>query len=127
MFSSWGVFGVIAVGFLMEGIARETYWLSLVGVAAAIAGLVGHLIVNAYFDRSFSRGEAGFGLAALGAVVLIFTVAWLAGGLAETTVWTGLTLIAALIATSAVYLATRFGLKGAFSQFHRRGPRGGGR
>jgi len=46
VFSSWGVFGVIAVGFLMEGIARETYWLSLVGVAAAIAGLVGHLIVK---------------------------------------------------------------------------------
>jgi hypothetical protein len=123
VFANWGVFGAIAVGFLMEGVTREAYALSLIGVAAAIAGFVGHLIVNAYFGQSFSRGETSLGLAALAAVSLIFAVAWLSSRLADATVWTGLTLIAALISVAAVYLATRFGLKETFSQFHRRPER----
>ncbi len=126
VFAAWGVFGAIAVGFLMEGISREAYLLSLVGVAAAIAGFVAHLLVNAWFGLTFSRAEGGLGLAALGLVTLVFTVSWLASGLAQTTVWTGLTLIAALIATAFLYLATRFGVRGAFSQYHGR-REGGGR
>ena len=127
VFANWGVFGVIAVGFLMEGIAREAYLLSLVGVAAAVAGFVGHLIVNAWFRQSFSRAEGGLGLAALGLVALVFTVSWLASGLTQTTVLTGLTLIGALIATGFLYLSTRFGVRGAFSQHHGRSQRGGRR
>ncbi len=123
VFANWGVFGAVAVGFLVEGISRETYPLALIGVAATIGGFIGHLIVNAYFGRSFSRPEAGLGLATLAAVVLIFTISWLGNRLADTTVWTGLTLIVALVATGVVYLATRFGLKGAFSQFHGRDGR----
>lgn len=124
VFSNWGVFGAVGVGFLMEGVARETYVLSLVGIAAVVAGFVGHLLVNAWYGQSFSRGETGLGLAMLGAVVLTFIVAWLTHRLAEATVWTGLSLIAAMIGLGAVYLATRFGVKGAFSQFHGRAPRG---
>ncbi len=127
VFSNWGVFGAVAIGFLIEGISRGSYPLAMIGVAAAIAGFIGHLIVNAYFGKSFSRGEAGLGLAALVAVVLIFIISWLGGGLADTTVWIGLTLIVALVATGAIYLATRFGLKGAFSQFHGRAERVGHR
>ena len=99
----------------------------MIGIAAAIAGFIGHLIVNAYFGKSFSRGEAGLGLATLAAVVLIFIISWLGGSLADTTVWIGLTLIVALVATGAIYLATRFGLKGAFSKFHGRAERVGHR
>jgi len=124
VFANWGVFGVIAVGFLMEGITREAYLLSLVGVAATVAGFVGHLLVNTWFGLTFSRAEGGLGLAALGLVALVFTVSWLASGLAVTTVWTGLTLIAALIATGFLYLATRFGVRDAFSQYHGRRERG---
>jgi TM2 domain-containing membrane protein YozV len=124
VFANWGVFGAIAVGFLMEGVTREAYALSLIGVAAVIVGFVGHLIVNAHFDQSFSRGETSLGLAALAAVSLIFAVAWLSSRLADATVWTGLTLIAALVGAAAVYLGTRFGLKETFSQFHRRAERG---
>ncbi len=127
VFSNWGVFGAVAVGFLIEGISREAYPLALIGVAATVSGFIGHLLVNAYFGRSFSRGEAGLGLATLGAVVLIFTISWLGGGLADATVWTGLTLIAALVVTGVIYLATRFGVKGAFSQFHGRSERVGRR
>ena len=111
----------------MEGIAREHYALSLFGVASAVAGVIGHLIINAYFGQSFSRAEAGLGLTVVAAIVLIFVIAWLTSRLADTTVWTGLTLIVVLIATGAVYLATRFGLKGAFSQFHGLDGRGGRR
>ncbi len=127
VFSNWGVFGAVAVSFLIEGISREAYPLGLIGVAATIAGFIGHLLVNRYFGRSFSRGEAGLGLATFVAVVLIFTLSWLDGGLPETTVWIGLTLIVALVATGAIYLATRFGVKGAFSQFHGRSARAGRR
>jgi hypothetical protein len=127
VFSNWGVFGAVAVGFLLEGIAREAYPLSLIGVAAVIGGFIGHLLVNAWFDLSFSRAEGGLGLATLGLAVIVFVVSWLASPLAETTIWTGLTLIVALIAVAAVYLATRYGLKGAFSQFHGRSARGGSR
>ena len=123
VFANWGVFGAIAVGFLMEGISSEDYLLSLVGVAAAVAGFVGHLLVNAWFGLSFSRAEGSLGLASLGLVTFVFTVSWLASGLAVTTVWTGLTLIAALIATGFLYLATRFGVRGAFSQYHGRRER----
>ena len=127
VFSNWGMFGSVAVGFVMEGIQREVYELSLIGVAAIVIGFLGHLVINAYFGRSFSRGEAGLGLATLGSMTLLFTVAWLTSGLTKTSVWTGLTLIASLIVTGAIFLATRFGLKGAFSQFHGRGARGGPR
>jgi len=127
VFANWGVFGAIAIGFLMEGVTREAYPLSLVGVAAAVAGFVGHLIVNARFGRTFSRAEAGLGLAAVALVVLVFTVSWLASSLRDTTVWTGLTLIVALIASGFVYLATRFGVRSAFSQIRGRSGRGGRR
>lgn len=124
VFSNWAVFGAAAIGFLMEGIARQTYALSLVGVTAAIAGFLGHLLVNAYFGETFSRGETGLGLATLSAIVVIFIIAWLVNSPAEVTVWTGLTLIATLIGVGAVYLATRFGVRNAFSHFHKRSATG---
>jgi len=127
VFSNWAVFGAAGLGFIMDGIQQRMVALSLVGIAAVIVGFVGHLIVNSYFHETFSRGEAALGLATLGAIVAIFVVSWLTTQLSRETVITGITLIGGLLTAGGAYIATRFGLRGAFSRFHKPSPRGAGK
>lgn len=118
VFSIWAVLGFLGLGFLLEGLSRDAYALSLVGIVLIVAGFVAHIIVNQLFGNGFRRGETALGIVVFGVLAVVFIAAWAAGGLSMADYAAGLTLFGVLVAGLVAYLATRHGLRGAFSQFH---------
>ncbi|MBU0584122.1 MAG: hypothetical protein KKB66_16520 [Alphaproteobacteria bacterium] len=118
VFSIWAVLGLLGLGFLLEGLTRDAYPLALIGILLVVAGFVAHIIVNQIFGKGFRRGETALGIGAFGALALVFIAAWTAGELSMADYASGLTLFGVLVAGLVAYLATRHGLRGAFSQFH---------
>jgi hypothetical protein len=108
VFSIWAVLGLLGLGFLLEGLTRDAYPLALIGILLVVAGFVAHIIVNQIFGNGFRRGETALGIGAFGALALVFMADYASG----------LTLFGVLVAGLVAYLATRHGLRGAFSQFH---------
>jgi len=122
VFSNWAVFGLIGLGFITEGFARDDFLVGLVGIASIVLGFVGHIVVNRVFGCGFTQGETALGLALFGAIVLVFVLGWLFRGYSTQDFYLGLSLFALLVIGFVAYLATRFGLRGAFSHFHVRTP-----
>ncbi|MBC7283681.1 hypothetical protein [Hoeflea sp.] len=118
VFSIWAVLGLGGLALLLEGFSRDSYLVSLAGTAALVAAFVAHMVVNAVFDCGFRPGEAALGISAFGALALAFIGGWAVGGLSPADYLSGLTLLATLAFGLPAYLATRYGLRGAFSRFH---------
>lgn len=118
VFSNWAVFGFVGMGFVTEGFALDNYLVGLVGIAGIALGFVGHLVLNRVFDSGFTPGETALGLTLFGGVVLVFVLGWLFIGYSQQDFFIGLTLFCMLVAGFVIYLATRYGLRGAFSYFH---------
>jgi hypothetical protein len=118
VFSIWTVLGFLGLAFLLEGLTRDSYPLALIGIALTVAGFVAHIIVNQLVGDGFRRGEAALGIAVFGVLALIFIAAWVGGELSMSDYISGLTLFGVLVVGLVAYLATRHGLRGAFSQFH---------
>lgn len=118
VYSVWAVFGVAGLAFLMEGFARDAYMLSLIGIVLIVAGFVAHFIVNAVLGTGFKPGETAIGISVFGVFALTFIGGWASGGLSQSDYWSGLTLFAVLALGLPIYLSTRYGIRGAFSQFH---------
>lgn len=121
VFAIWAVFGFIGVGFITEGLVRDGYLTALIGIAGIALGFVGHLIVNFVFGQRFTNGETALGLVVFGAVVLSFILGWLTIDISETDFHVGLTLVSVVLLGAFAYVATRYGVRGAFSAFHLRG------
>jgi len=120
VFSIWAMLGFGGLAFLLEGFSRDSYYLSLVGIASIIAGFISHMVVNAVFDCGFKPGEVALGISSFGVLALAFILGWLSGGLSMNDYWSGLTLFAVLAFGMLIYLSTRYGLRSAFSRFHKR-------
>ena len=118
VFSIWAVLGFLGLAFLLEGLTRDSYPVALIGIALIVAGFVAHIVINQLFGNGFRRGETALGIAVFGVLALIFIAAWIAGELSVADYVSGLTLFGVLVTGLFVYLATRHGLRGAFSQFH---------
>lgn len=118
VFSIWAVLGFGGLALLLEGFSRDSYAVSVAGIAAIVAGFAAHFVVNAIFDTGFKQGEAALGIGVFGIVVAVFIASWAAGGLSASDYWSGLTLFAVLALGLPIYLSTRYGLRGAFSHFH---------
>ncbi|PHP65801.1 hypothetical protein CSC94_17085 [Zhengella mangrovi] len=118
VFSIWAVLGSGGLCFLLEGFSRDSYLLSLIGIAAIVASFVAHFIVNGIFGVGFGPGEAALGIGVFGVILMVFIGGWAIGALSESDYWSGLTLFAVLALGLPVYLSTRYGLRGAFSHFH---------
>lgn len=118
VFTIWASLGFLGLGIFLEGMARNLWALSTVGVGVIVATLVAHIIVNAMFKTGMSRGEATLGIGLYGFLGLVFIVSTLAGGMTPADYYAGLTLFGALAVGFLVYLVTRHGLRGAFSHFH---------
>ena len=118
VFSIWAVLGLGGLALLLEGFSRDSYFVSLAGTAALVAAFVAHMVVNAVFDCGFRPGEAALGISAFGALALAFIGGWAVGALSPADYFSGLTLLATLAFGLPAYLATRYGLRGAFSRFH---------
>jgi hypothetical protein len=126
VFSNWAVSGFACLGFVMEGLHRDSYLIALIGIGAVVAGFVGHLIINHVFSIEFTNGETALFLAAFGVLILIFLVAWLTQNLSRNGIYMGLTLVSTVASGLVIYLSTRFGMRGAFSRFHSRNRDGAG-
>jgi hypothetical protein len=118
VFSIWAALGFLGLGFVLEGFTRNSIGLSLLGTAIIVAALCAHIVVNAIFQQGFTTGEATLGVAAYGAMVLVFIVAWLSGGLSSANYLSGIALFGILAVGFIAYLTTRYGLRDAFSRFH---------
>lgn len=118
VFSIWGVFGPLGLGFLLQGFSLGAYLVSLVGIGLIALSFVAHIIVNAVFDQGFTSGETTLGIGSFGILAFVFVVAWAEGGMPMANFYAGLTFFGVLAAGLIVYLSTRYGLRGAFSHFH---------
>jgi len=127
VFCNWLVFGLIGLGFTLEGGTRGDFIIGLIGIAGVIAGFVGHMVINHVYSTSFTLGEVALGLVlfALGSVV--FILLWMIGGLSMAAFQIGLLLLAVLIVGFFAYVATRYGVSGAFKKFDVTGTSGSGK
>jgi hypothetical protein len=118
VFAIWAVLGFAGLGFVLEGFARDSYLISLLGTGLLAAAFIAHIIVNAVFAQGFEPGEAALGIGVFGLLAGVFIVSWFGGALSMADFHAGLTLFGGLVAGFLAYLSTRYGLRGAFSRFH---------
>ena len=118
VFCIWSVLGFLGLGLLLEGLKLDSWAVSAVGVATVLLAFAGHIIVNAIFATGFSRGETALGIGAYGLLGLVFVLAAATGTMSRADYYSGLTFFGALALGFIAYLATRHGLRGAFSRFH---------
>ncbi len=118
VFAIWTCLGFLGLGIVMEGFARDFWVLSAGGVAVIVLAFGAHIVVNVVFDTGFTRGEAVLGIGSYGLLGLVFILGAVGGNLSLPDLYSGLSLFGVLAAGFLAYLATRHGLRGAFSQFH---------
>lgn len=118
VFAIWACLGFLGLGIVLEGFALDSWPMSASGVAVVMLAFVAHIIVNGVWDTGFTQGESVLGIGAYGLLGLVFIAAALFGGLSMADLYSGLTLFGMLAAGFLAYLATRHGLRGAFSRFH---------
>ena len=118
VFSIWAVLGFGGLCLVLEGFARDSYPVSLAGIAAIVAAFVAHIIVNGIFNTGFRPGETALGISAFGILAVGFIGGWAFGELSPADYWAGLTLFAVLAFGLLADLSTRYGMRGAFSRFH---------
>lgn len=118
IFSIWAVLGFLGLGIFLEGLARDSWGLSAIGVGALVLAFAAHIVVNGLFETGFSRGETALGIGAYGLLGFVFIIGAAGGEMSMSDYYSGLTLFGVLAAGFLAYLATRHGLRGAFSQFH---------
>lgn len=117
VFCNWLTFGLIGIGFTLEGGARGEFLVGLIGIMGFLGGFVCHVIINKVFSTSFTAGEVALalGLFALGSIA--FILSWATGQLSHQAFLNGLALLAALVVGFFTYVTTRHGVSGAFNKF----------
>src|SRR6218665_4070148 len=118
VFSVWAVLGFFGLGCFLEGMARDLFSLSALGVGVIIAAFVAHIVINVIFATCFTPGEAAFGIGAYGLLGLVFIVGAISGEMTMADYYSGLLLFGVLAAGFLAYMLTRHGMRTAFSQFH---------
>ena len=127
VFAIWASLGFLGVAGMIEGFSRDDLAVALLGLAGIVAAFLAHIVVNAVCGRGFTRGETALGIGAFGLFAFVFVAAAVAGTLTRADYHAGVAAFGLLAAGFVAYLATRHGMRGAFSRFHPpgRGPRNG--
>lgn len=118
VFAIWAVAGFLGLGFILEGMMHDEAVASGIGVGLVISAFIAHIIVNAVFHQGFTRGETALGIGVYGLTGFVFILAFATGRLGVVGYTTGIALFGLIAAGFLAYLVTRFGMRGAFSQFH---------
>jgi hypothetical protein len=118
VFIIWACLGFLGLGIILEGFSRDTWVISAMGVTLIVLAFSAHIVVNGVFDTGFTRGETALGMGCYGLLGLTFIFGAFTGKLSMSDLYSGLILFGVLALGLIVYLATRHGLRGAFSQFH---------
>lgn len=118
VFAVWAVLGFLGLGIFLEGMARNLWSLSALGIGLIFVGFVAHIVINGIFDTGFTPGETALGIGAYGFLGLVFVLGAAGGEMTMADFYSGLTLFGVLAAGFLIYLLTRHGLRTAFSRFH---------
>jgi hypothetical protein len=118
VFTIWASLGFLGLGIFVEGLSRDDWALSAVGVGVIVLAFAAHIVVNFVFGTGFTSGEAALGIGLYGVMGAVFIAGTLTGGMTMADYYAGLTLFGVLAAGLPLYLITRYGLRGAFSHFH---------
>ncbi len=118
VFAVWAVLGFLGLGIFLEGMARDLWSLSALGIALIVAAFIAHIVINGIFNTGFTPGETALGIGAYGFLGLVFVLGVASDGMTIADFYSGLTLFGVLAAGFLAYLLTRHGLCNAFSQFH---------
>lgn len=118
IFSTWAVLGFLGLGIFLEGLSRDSWAISALGVAGIVLAFIAHIVINFLSGTGFSRGETTLGIGAYGLLGLVFIIGAVSGEMTMADYYAGLTLFGVLAAGFLAYLSTRHGLRGAFSRFH---------
>jgi hypothetical protein len=117
--TSWGLFGAFGIGVVLTGFKVDEILITATGYAMIVAGFISHLIINRIYRMHFRAGEIAAAITLFGVSSLAFMAHWgFTADFSETDMWGGLLGLVVVLLTFLIYLATRFGLKGAFSMFH---------
>ncbi len=117
--TSWGLFGAFSLALVATGFRADHILVAAAGYLVLVAGFVSHLIINRIYGMGFRSGEIAAGISLFGLAAFSFLVFWAFDpAFTLSNALSGLLGLAVAAACFVVYLATRFGLKGAFSMFH---------
>jgi hypothetical protein len=120
----WGFFGAFGIGLVLTGFHQDHVPLGLLGFACFVAAFVAHVIVNHVFDARFSSLQVVVALLVFCLAAPCFLPSWLLDPHFDTAgVIIGVAGFAAVVASFLIYLVSMYGLRGAFSMFHRMRPR----
>ncbi len=115
--SNWTVCGLLGLGFLLEGGARENFLIGIFGIVAITAGFVAHLIANHVFQKGFTKGEAALGLGIYAFAAIVFILVSMLVELSQTAVVLGIGTLCFIAIGFITFLCMCFGVRGAFKKF----------
>jgi hypothetical protein len=118
VFCIWSVLGFLGMGFILEGLARDSYLAGLLGNLAIVGAFISHMIVNYLNGQGFERGETALGLGLFGVICIVFGLGWVVSDTSKADYYIAITLFAVLSIGLIAYLSTRYGIRHAFSRFH---------
>lgn len=117
--TSWAIFGSFSLGITLSGFRADQLLIICAGYLLLVAGFVSHIVINRIYRMDFRSGEIATAIAAFGVAVLSFMASWaLDSGFSQTAVLGAVIGGVVVIGCFVAYLATRYGMKGAFSMFH---------
>jgi len=122
VFAIWLSLGMFGFCLMVQGIYIDHLLMGLAGVATLALTFAGHLIANAYYVYTFSRGEIAFGTATVTIWVIVFIVSWVSYDLSPADIQIALAMILTVVGCVLGHVVTRHGARGAFSRFHGSGP-----
>lgn len=122
VYAVWLSLGPLGFCLILQGIHLDHLPIGLSGTVMLALAFAAHLIANAYFDQTFTRGEIAFGTAVMTLWGVVFLISWFSFDLSQTDLMIALALTVAAAGCVAGHIVTRHGARGAFSRFHTRLP-----
>lgn len=117
--TSWGLFGSFSLGVVLTGFRADQIAIIGAGYLLLAAGFISHLVINRIYAMPFRAGEIATAISLFGVAALSLIANWAFDpGFSETDVQGGILGLAVVLFGFITYLATRFGLRGAFSMYH---------
>lgn len=122
VYAVWLSLGPLGFCLMLQGIAFDHLLTGASGALVLAGAFMGHLIVNTYFDQTFTPGEIAFGTAVLALWGVLILVSWVSFDLSTTDLLIAITFVLVTAGCVFGHIVTRHGGRGAFSRFHSRQP-----
>ncbi len=118
MLSFWLALGFAGSILVQLGFRRSDALVTLAGFAVLIAGFIGHIIINKYYETSFTERETALGLLMYSVSLLGFLLLGVfSDAFTRTNFISGAAGFVAIFATVIFFMISRYGLRQAFNFF----------